>query len=211
MKMQEDQDVVIVGPGIAGLATAVALKKVGIRALVLEKSQGLRATGATLSLYPNAWASLDAFGVSHKLKSFYSPCTRSGAVLRVVHRKALLEALAEELPMETIRFSSNLTSITNQAQEGSSPHVALIKMEDGTTINAKPMGGAWVGHVSPRPWVEPRLQTICDAMHPMTPDLGQNECVALEDALVLGQQLGGLITPKKSCACSGGQSLRKIC
>jgi 2-polyprenyl-6-methoxyphenol hydroxylase-like FAD-dependent oxidoreductase len=76
MKMQEDQDVVIVGAGIAGLATAVALKKVGIRALVLEKSQGLRATGATLSLYPNAWASLDALGVSHKLKSFYSPCTR---------------------------------------------------------------------------------------------------------------------------------------
>jgi hypothetical protein len=57
-------------------------------------------------------------------------------VLRVVHRKALLEALAEELPMETIRFSSNLTSITIQAQERSSPHVALIKMEDGTTINA---------------------------------------------------------------------------
>jgi 2-polyprenyl-6-methoxyphenol hydroxylase-like FAD-dependent oxidoreductase len=28
-----------------------------------------------------------------------------------------------------------------------------------------------------------------DAMHLMTPDLGQNECAALEDALVLGQLL----------------------
>ncbi|XP_059431448.1 monooxygenase 3-like [Corylus avellana] len=335
--MQEDQDVVIVGAGIAGLATAVALKKVGIRALVLEKSQGLRATGATLSLYPNGWASLDALGISHKLKSFYSPCTRayitdtdtgatqeisftkanrSGAELRVVHRKALLEALAEELPMETIRFSSNLTSITTQTQEGSSPHVALIKMEDGTTINAKALigcdgvnskvaaqclgltapvnSGRWAvrglamfphGHglnqdfkqfvsVGKRagfvslnqtelywfltaklaswtdksitrdpnkiqrevidnfatdlpplfteivqhsdlstitwaplmyrlPWhvifgnlCKGNITVAGDAMHPMTPDLGQNECAALEEALVLGQQLGGLITQK---------------
>ena len=42
-----------------------------------------------------------------------------------------------------------------------------------------------------------RIITVAgDAMHPMTLDLGQYECAALEDALVLGQQLGGLITPK---------------
>lgn len=37
-----------------------------------------------------------------------------------------------------------------------------------------------------------------DAMHPMTPDLGQNECAALEDAVVLGQQLGELIARSTS-------------
>jgi 2-polyprenyl-6-methoxyphenol hydroxylase-like FAD-dependent oxidoreductase len=37
-----------------------------------------------------------------------------------------------------------------------------------------------------------------DAMHPMTPDLGQNECAALEDAVVLGQQIGELIASKAS-------------
>ncbi|PRQ49234.1 putative FAD/NAD(P)-binding domain-containing protein [Rosa chinensis] len=42
------EDVVIVGAGIAGLATAVALKSAGIEALVLERSEGLRATGAAL-------------------------------------------------------------------------------------------------------------------------------------------------------------------
>jgi hypothetical protein len=47
-----------------------------------------------------------------------------------------LEALAEELPIDTIRFSSKLTSIKTQAQKGSS-HVVLIEMEDGTTIKAK--------------------------------------------------------------------------
>jgi hypothetical protein len=52
-----------------------------------------------------------------------------------VQRKTLLEALAEELPIDTIRFSSKLTSIRTQGQEGSS--IALIDMEDGTTIRAK--------------------------------------------------------------------------
>ena len=60
---------------------------------------------------------------------------RSGAVLREVHRKTLLEALAEELPIDSIRLSSKLTSIRTQGQEGSS--IALIDMEDGTTIRAK--------------------------------------------------------------------------
>lgn len=36
-----------------------------------------------------------------------------------------------------------------------------------------------------------------DAMHPMTPDLGQNEYLALEDAVVLGQQFGELISHGK--------------
>ena len=73
---EEDQDVVIMGAGIAGLATAVALKRVGVRALVLEKSEGLRATGAALTLQPNAWHALDALGVAHKFINLYAPCRR---------------------------------------------------------------------------------------------------------------------------------------
>ena len=75
MEMLEE-DVVIIGAGIAGLATAVALWRLGIKALVLEKSDGLRATGAALTLFPNAWLALDALGVSHKLTSVYAPAKR---------------------------------------------------------------------------------------------------------------------------------------
>lgn len=71
-----EEDVVIVGAGIAGLATAVALKRVGIRALVLERSDGLRATGAALTLFPNAWVALDALDVAHKLTPHYVAHTR---------------------------------------------------------------------------------------------------------------------------------------
>ena len=71
-KMEMVEDVVIVGAGIAGLAAAVALKRVGVKALVLERSDGLRTTGAALILSQNAWLALDALGVSHKLYSVYS-------------------------------------------------------------------------------------------------------------------------------------------
>lgn len=37
-----------------------------------------------------------------------------------------------------------------------------------------------------------------DALHPMTPDLGQNEGTALEEAVVLGQELGGLLITRKT-------------
>lgn len=61
------------GASIAGLATAVALKKVSIRMLVLERSKELRVTGAALGFHPNAWLALDALGVSDKLAPLYDP------------------------------------------------------------------------------------------------------------------------------------------
>ncbi|KAL5719576.1 hypothetical protein ACHQM5_012394 [Ranunculus cassubicifolius] len=71
--MEIEEDVVIVGAGITGLATALALKKVGIRSLVLEKSHKLRATGTAVALFKNAWLALDQLGIAHKLTSLYTP------------------------------------------------------------------------------------------------------------------------------------------
>ncbi|KAI6699751.1 hypothetical protein NL676_014075 [Syzygium grande] len=150
------EEVVIVGAGIAGLATAVALKKVGVQALVLERAEGLRATGAALGLFPNAWHALDALGVSDKLNSLYAPFFKSGDEQRVVHRKVLLQVLAEELPPNTIRFSSKLTSIETQVEQGSS--ICIVALEDGTIIKSKVVIGCdgvhsriarWLGLGSP--------------------------------------------------------------
>lgn len=71
-----DQEVVIVGGGIGGLATAVALKRVGVKSVVLERAAELRTTGAAISLFPNAWLALDALGVADKLASLYAPVER---------------------------------------------------------------------------------------------------------------------------------------
>lgn len=56
---------------------------------------------------------------------------REGPV--TVHRKAVLESLAEELPRDSIRFSSKPVSIEAQAQDG--PYT--IRLEDGTVIATK--------------------------------------------------------------------------
>ncbi|KAF8012001.1 hypothetical protein BT93_I0199 [Corymbia citriodora subsp. variegata] len=171
------EELVIVGAGIAGLATAVALKKVGVRAVVLERSEGLRAAGAALTLFPNAWHALDALGISDKLTSIYTPFSKgyvtdvktkaiqevrygaskgSGDEQRAVNRKVLLEVLAEELPPNTIRFSSKLTSIETVMEEGSS--ICILALEDGTIIKSKVVIGCdganskvarWLGLGSP--------------------------------------------------------------
>ncbi|KAL5751985.1 hypothetical protein ACOSQ2_022492 [Xanthoceras sorbifolium] len=67
--MAEEKEVVIVGARIVGLASAVILKRLGIRALVLERFEDLRATDAALTLFPNAWPALNALGVSHLTSS----------------------------------------------------------------------------------------------------------------------------------------------
>ncbi|KAF8404437.1 hypothetical protein HHK36_009322 [Tetracentron sinense] len=255
------------GDGPIGLATALALKRVGVRALVLEKSDGLRATGAALTLFPNAWLALEALGAAHKLTSLYAPFTKSGDGPRTVHRRALLEALAEELPIDTIRFSSKPISIETHTDEGSS--ITILRMEDGNIIKAKVLVGCdgvhsvvaqWLGLKAPvhsgrsavrglavfpqdeeiigkpelmlkevidnfakhfpqiflevvrhsdlstvtwaplmfrLPWAlicgqagKGNITVAGDAMHPMTPDLGQGGCAALEDAVVLGRNIG---------------------
>lgn len=160
----EAAEVVIVGAGIAGLATALALRRAGVArgVVVLERHAELRATGAALTIFPNGWFALRALGVAHKLTSRYDAFETSivtnletGATqvfrfaghkssgdvrVRPVDRKALLEALAEELPPGTIRFSSKLVSINTEMAEDSS-EIAVLRLDDGTVIRAKVLIG----------------------------------------------------------------------
>ncbi|KAK1300867.1 hypothetical protein QJS10_CPB13g01357 [Acorus calamus] len=176
--MESFEEVVIVGGGIAGLATAVALKRVGVRSLVLERSHELRATGGSITLAANAWRALEAIGVAGKLVPLYSALKKSHFTnlitgdyqevsfpnngvrdelgIRAVHRKVLLQALAEELPSDAVRFSSRLESIKEQIIDRSS--VYTLQFEDGSTIRAKVVIGCdgvhsvvarWLGLTAP--------------------------------------------------------------
>ncbi|XP_043817061.1 monooxygenase 2-like [Manihot esculenta] len=58
---------------------------------------------------------------------------------RSVHRKILLEALAEELTADSIRFSSKFTAIEQQELGGTS--IVVHYLEDGTTIKSKVLVG----------------------------------------------------------------------
>src|SRR3984885_6688078 len=54
--------VLIVGGGTGGLAAAIAFRKVGIEALVLEQAPAFTAIGAGLGLYANAMRALSYLG-----------------------------------------------------------------------------------------------------------------------------------------------------
>ncbi|KAG0544980.1 hypothetical protein BDA96_02G322400 [Sorghum bicolor] len=66
-----EENIVIVGAGVAGLATAVALRRLGVGAAVLEQGDALRAGGTSLTLFKNGWRVLDAIGVADELRSKY--------------------------------------------------------------------------------------------------------------------------------------------
>ncbi|XP_028751887.1 monooxygenase 3-like [Neltuma alba] len=153
------EDILIVGAGIAGLATSLGLHRLGIRSLVLESSDNLRVTGFAITMWTNAWKALDALGIGHILRqqrlqlhgnvttSFITGQQTSTTALanasgkhgahevRCIRRQLLLEALANELPSGTIRYSSKVVAIEE------SGFTKLVHLADGTVIKTKVLIG----------------------------------------------------------------------
>ncbi|XP_077231189.1 monooxygenase 2-like isoform X6 [Tasmannia lanceolata] len=71
--MEIIEDIVIVGAGIAGLATALGLHRMGLKSLVLESSDSLRITGFAFLTWTNAWRALDALGIGSSLRQEHLP------------------------------------------------------------------------------------------------------------------------------------------
>jgi 2-polyprenyl-6-methoxyphenol hydroxylase-like FAD-dependent oxidoreductase len=65
------ENIVIAGAGVAGLATAVALRQLSVGAVVLEQGPTLHAGGTSLTLFKNGWHVLDAVGVADELRTKY--------------------------------------------------------------------------------------------------------------------------------------------
>ncbi|XVE48831.1 hypothetical protein DITRI_Ditri01bG0034000 [Diplodiscus trichospermus] len=167
--MEIVEDIVIVGAGIAGLTTSVGLHRLGIRSLVLESSDKLRAAGFALSTWSNAWKALDAVGISDYLRQQHlqingsvvsslfskersSELSTGGLEVRYVRRSLLLEALAKELPSGTIRLSSKVVCIEE------SGFYKKLHLADGTIIKTKVLIGSdgvnsvvakWLGFQKP--------------------------------------------------------------
>ncbi|XP_010919743.1 monooxygenase 2-like [Elaeis guineensis] len=146
------EEVVVVGAGIAGLATALSLHRVGVRSVVLEQGDSLRTGGTSLTLFKNGWRALDDIGVGdelrsqflqiqglvmrsedgRELRSFSFKEEAPGQEVRAVERRVLLETLASRLPPNTISFSSRLKYIERQGSEGT-----LLELDDGSRVLAK--------------------------------------------------------------------------
>ncbi|XP_050227199.1 monooxygenase 2 isoform X1 [Mercurialis annua] len=168
------ENIVIVGAGIAGLATAASLQRLGIQSVVLEQAESLRTGGTSLTLFKNGWRVLDAIGVGsdlrsqfleiqgmvvksedgRELRSFRFKDEDESQEVRAVERRILLETLANQLPPETIRYSSGLDKI-----EASENGETLLKLVDGTQLQAKIVIGCdgirspiakWMGFSEPK-------------------------------------------------------------
>ncbi|VVA33349.1 PREDICTED: FAD-dependent [Prunus dulcis] len=153
MEVAEEIEIAIVGGGICGLATALALHRKGLRSVVLERSESLRATGAGITIRTNGWRALDELGVASKLRQTAMPlqgardiCLNSGkqreiplggGETRCLKRMDLITALAESLPRGTIRLGCQALSVRLDSST-SSPSLHL---QNGSSIKAKVLIG----------------------------------------------------------------------
>ncbi|CAD6241905.1 unnamed protein product [Miscanthus lutarioriparius] len=177
MQQQEAiEDIVVVGAGLAGLATALGLHRRGVRSLVLESSPALRTSGFAFTAWQNAFRALDALGVGDKIRKQHPQAqalrvmsSSTGEVaqeldltvqpkrggcneIRCVRRDLLVQALEEELPRGTIRYSSRIVSIEEDG------NLKVLQLADGSELRAKVLIGCdginsvvakWLGLAEP--------------------------------------------------------------
>ena len=115
---------VVIGGGIGGLATALALHQRGWRVHVLERAPEFTDIGAGLSLWPNAMRALDVLGLANQIR--VKAAAESGGGVRdrhgrwlsradndeiarrygwpmlLVHRADLVQVLADAVPVEAL-------------------------------------------------------------------------------------------------------------
>src|SRR5699024_4946963 len=122
----------IVGGGIAGLATAIALRNAGWSVRVYEQAPAFTEVGAGISLWPNALRALDHLGLGAPVRStalrdtsggIRDPAERwlnrsdTGAVERrygsvsMLHRADLLDALLAALPDSVLRSGTTVEHV----------------------------------------------------------------------------------------------------
>src|SRR6478736_3282907 len=151
--------IAIVGGGLAGLATAQALKSVGVRAEVFEAAPALGEIGAAVNTSPQAVKALRAIGVGdgiaavgHQAPGIYTRnmltgeflefndrlklAERYGAPYYSFHRADLLNALAVGLEPTAIHLAHRLTGIEEREE-----HITL-NFANGTCFEAEYVIGA---------------------------------------------------------------------
>ena len=128
-------NVLICGGGVGGLATAIALGRMGHSVTVFEQARQFGRVGADVNLTPNAVHALDRLGVGEALRANAARPThrisrtwdtgeetsrlpmstaaeeRYGAPQLTIHRADLLAALEAALPDGVLRFGTAVVEV----------------------------------------------------------------------------------------------------
>ena len=146
--------VLIVGAGIGGLATAIALQKVGFEVEVYEDAQVLRGIGAGISLWSNATAVLESLGLldeaieksailsALKIKKETGELLMSAEIGKYrpasicIHRADLIDLLQRNCAPETIHLGKTFERFEQSENE------VTIFFADGTKANGDVLIGA---------------------------------------------------------------------
>jgi 6-hydroxynicotinate 3-monooxygenase len=158
--MPRSLNVAIIGAGMGGLATAAALRKVGIDVTVYEQARQFARLGAGIQVGCNAMKVLRGLGLEQRMRSrsFYprswnnrdwrtgevkfdmifgeSAEAKFGAPYLLAHRGDLHAALASAVPDECVRLNHKLVGL-NEAADG-----VRLTFADGTTAVADAVVGA---------------------------------------------------------------------
>jgi 2-polyprenyl-6-methoxyphenol hydroxylase-like FAD-dependent oxidoreductase len=148
----------IVGGGIGGLATAIALARAGLDVQVVERAAAIREVGAGISLWSNAIRALDHLGLRQAVDdaavAYEAAGLRAadGAIISaisaeelhrllgvpviVVHRADLLAVLLAAVPSSSITFGATCTGLTDRGE-----HVEL-ECADGRRMQGDLVVGA---------------------------------------------------------------------
>jgi len=146
--------VVVVGAGIGGLAAAVALRRIGIKTLVIERAPSIHEVGAGLSIWSNAVKALRELGLEDKVMASASVIDRNlvqttkgcfiartelselskmaGAPCVCIHRGVLQKILLDALPQDSLRTGIRCTGFDD----------STLILENGERIEADVLVGA---------------------------------------------------------------------
>ena len=149
--------IAVVGAGIAGLATAVALQQLGYDVTVIEERTDT-SSGAGISIWPNALAALDHIGLGDSVREDGGRVTagamrwRDGSWLRHPSPERLVKALGE--PLVVVHRSALTDILAGALVEGTiqngvaardmvlTPDRVEITLSDSTTRAAAAVIGA---------------------------------------------------------------------
>lgn len=140
--------ILVIGGGIGGLTTALALRQAGHNVQVFEQSPEIREVGAGLTLWHNAMFVLEQLGVADTIRQAGYPVgqgklgTAQGQVLLqlnysdfpqytsiqqtiAIHRASLVQILGQALPPESIVLGARCATLYQ------TPKAVTIRLQDG--------------------------------------------------------------------------------